>query len=200
MLCPPRPRRARRRSSTLVSVLLGLLLSACTGEAPPPRSAPPAAIGLLGVRLAKVTGAALKGRPARGPLMPSAEGIRQTLAEMYTAGFVDPAQWKAGYRAVLDAFAPRARGQARGDLNQLTLGGAAARSLTSMLPVHARIVIEVLPGDKVPAAALANMQFEGIASGDGFEVPVHHEGDYVLKPFGDRWLITGYDVKGRIGP
>jgi hypothetical protein len=175
------------------------MLSACTGDAStPPSSSPPAAVGVLGVRLAKVTGAALKGRPARGPLMPSAERIRQTLAEMYTAGFVDPAQWQTGYRAVLDAFAPRTRGQARGDLNQLTLGGG-ARALTSMLPVHARVVIELLPGERGPAAALANMQFEGIASGDGFEVPVHHEGDYVLKPFGNRWLITGYDVKGRIG-
>jgi hypothetical protein len=198
----PRPSRLRhdqRRPLIAALVLLGLLLSACTAEAPAPSASPPAATtGLLGIRLAKVTGAALKGRPARGPLMPSAERIRQTLAEMYTAGFVDPAQWQSGYRAVLDAFAPKTRSQARGDLNQLTLGGA-ARSLTSMLPLQARVVIELLPGDRGPVAALANMQFEGVASGGGFEVPVRHEGDYVLKPFGERWLITGYEVKGRIG-
>lgn len=184
-----------------MSVVLAVILSACTGDPPAPTSPTPQvpAVGLLGVRLAKVTGAALKGRPARGPLLPSAERIRQTLAEMYTAGFVDPAQWRAGSRTVLDAFAPRIRGRARGDLNQLSLGGS-ARALTSMLPVHARVVIELLPDDRGrPAAALANMRFEGVASGDGFEVPVRHEGQYVLKPFGERWLITGYEVKGRIG-
>lgn len=131
--------------------------------------------------------------------MEPAEQIRQTFAAMYTAGFLDPAQWQAGFPAVLDAFAPAARKRARDDLNQLTLGGS-ARSLGSARPTESRIVIRFLPNEgRRPVAAVADMRFEGIGSGPGFEVPVRHEGEYLLRQIDGRWLIVGYEVRGRVG-
>ena len=100
---------------------------------------------------------------------------------------------------MLDAFAPEARKQAREELNQLTLGGA-ARSLTSMLPIHARVVVRFLPDEKRnPVAAIADMRFKGMASGEGMEIPVRHEGDYLMRKLDGKWLIVGYEVSGRVG-
>lgn len=191
-------RPSRRLVASAVASVLAL--SSCTGPGPPP-PAPPVAggVAILPLRLAKVTSTALKGRPARGPLIEPAEQIRQMFAAMYTAGFLDPAQWQAGFPAVLDAFAPDARKTARDDLNQLTLGGS-ARSLSSARPTESRIVIRFLPNERRrPVAAVADMRFEGIGSGAGFEIPIRHGGEYVLRQLGDRWLIVGYQVRGRVG-
>jgi hypothetical protein len=100
---------------------------------------------------------------------------------------------------VLDAFAPGSRKRAREDLNQLTLGGS-ARSLISVTPTDARIVVRFLPDRKRrPVAAVADMRFNAIGSGDGFEVPIRHEGDYLMRRLDGRWLIVGYEVRGRVG-
>jgi hypothetical protein len=195
----------RAASPLAVAALAATLaVSSCTGPGPPPptpeaqpQPAPP--FPLLGVRLAKVSSVTLKGRPAKGPLMGPAEQIRLTLAAMYTSGFVDPAQWQAGFPTVLDAFAPETRKRAQEDLNHLTLGGS-ARELTSVLPTDARIVIRFLPNqNRNPVAAMADMRFLGIGTGPGYEVPIRHEGDYLMREFDGVWLIVGYDVRGHVG-
>ena len=199
-------RRSRRPARPrLLAVASAVILSSCTGSGPPPpdRVVDPvsgeAIPGPLGIRLAKVAGVALKGRPARGPLMEPAGQIREAISLMYTAGFVDPAQWRAGFPGVLDAFAPGSRKRAREDLNQLTLGGS-ARSLISVTPTDARIVVRFLPDRKRrPVAAVADMRFNAIGSGAGFEVPIRHEGDYLMRRLDGRWLIVGYEVRGRVG-
>jgi hypothetical protein len=179
-----------------------LALASCTGSGAPPAGPevqPQPAVPLLGVRLAKVTGEALKGRLARGPLLGPAEQIRQTLAAMYTSGFVDPAQWQAGFPTALDAFAPEVRKRAQEDLNNLTLGGS-ARGLTSVLPTDARVVIRFLPNpNRNPVAAMADMLFLGVGTGPGYEVPIRHEGEYLFREFDGVWLIVGYDVRGHVG-
>ena len=194
--------RRASRTARLLCVLMGaLILGACTGSGPPPpnRIADGTIEGPLGIRMAKVAGVALKGHPARGPLLEPAEQIRRTISLMYTAGFVDPAQWRAGFPGVLNAFAPDSRGRARQDLNQLSLGGS-ARALDAVTPTDARIVIRFLPDErKRPVAALADMRFQAIGIGDGFEVPIRHEGDYLVRRFEGRWLIVGYDVRGKVG-
>jgi hypothetical protein len=195
-----RPARPR-----LLALASAVILSSCTGSGPPPpgRVVDPVTgqeiAGPLGIRLAKIAGIALKGRPARGPLLEPAGQIRETISLMYTAGFVDPAQWRAGFPAVLDAFAPGSRRLAREDLNQLTLG-AAARSLVSVTPTDARLVLRFLPDRKRrPVAALADMRFRANGAGDEFEVPIRHEGDYLMRRLDGRWLIVGYEVRGRVG-
>ena len=185
---------------------VAILSAACTDEPADVPAQPvtpveqPAVAPPLDVRLAKVNGVAIKGRPPKGPLLPSAEDIRRTITEMYAAGFVDPAAWEAGFRGVLDAFAPDLRAQARRDLNQLTLGGS-ARGLTEVGSIDARIVVRFLPnGKKQPIAAMTDMRFIASGIGDGFEIPIRHDGEYLMEPVGDRWLIVGYEVEGRIGP
>jgi hypothetical protein len=182
------------------------LAASCTEAADPPAPRASAATQdprpapvVLDVRVAKVNAAALKGRPSRRPLRVPAEEIRQTITEMYLGGFVDPARWAGDFTGVVEAFAPKVRDRARQDLAQLSLGRA-ARSLTEVRPIRSRIVIEFLTdAQQRPVAALTDMEFSGTGVGDGFEIPIRHDGDFVLRPFGGRWLITGYEVDGRIG-
>ena len=177
-------------------------MGACTPSEPPPAEpqAPPPPIPQLDVRLAKVAAVELEGRSARGQLLGPAEDIRQTITALYTAAFIDLAQQAAGYPGVLDAFAPGARGQARRDLNRLTLGRD-ARDLHTVHPAEARVVVQFLRNENGrPVAAIANMRFEAIGYGEGVEVPIRHGGDYDVRPVGKRWLVTGYDVRGEVGP
>jgi hypothetical protein len=61
-------------------------------------------------------------------------------------------------------------------------------------------VLRFLPDQKRrPVAALADMRFRAIGAGDGFEVPIRHEGDYLMRRLDGRWLIVGYEVRGRVG-
>ena len=194
-----------RRALAVAAVTL-LRGSGCTDgpsqprpiEAAPSADATPPAVPLH-VRLAKVTGVALVGRPPKAPLVGPAEEIRRTMERMYAAGFVDPASWGSGFRGVLDAFARDARSRARDDLKDLTLGGT-ARRLDSVRSDGARIVVQFLPnGRRQPVAAIVDMRFRATGTGPGIAVPIHHRGEYVLEPFDGRWLIVGYEVEGRIG-
>jgi LCP family protein required for cell wall assembly len=188
------------RRASIAAALAALLGGGCTqGGDPATAPAPPAERPRLEIRLAKVTSVELKGRPARGPLMAPAEEIRRTLTDMYTAGFLDPAQRAGGYPDVLDAFERDSRSQARRDLDTLTLGRD-ARDLHTVHPDDARIVVQFLRNEEGnPVAAIANIRFEAIGYGEGLEAPIRHGGDYHLRQVGKRWQITGYDVRGDVG-
>jgi LCP family protein required for cell wall assembly len=191
------------RRAAALTALAGLLFTGCTGGAEPTTApgAPgaPAEQVRLEIRLAKVAAVELKGRPARGPLMASAEEIRRTLTDLYTAAFLDPAQREAGYPAVLDAFDRDARAQVRRDLDGLTLGRD-GRDLHTVHPDDARVVVQFLRNEHGnPVAAIANMRFEAIGYGEDLEAPIRHGGDYDLHQVGKRWLISGYDVRGDVG-
>ncbi|MDQ4005592.1 MAG: hypothetical protein M3135_04725, partial [Actinomycetota bacterium] len=171
------------RAGLVLAVIAPVILSlaGCTDDREDaPRQAtihfPGPAVPPLDVRLAKVTGVALKGRPSRGPLLDPAEDIQRTITRMYSEGFMDPLAWQRGYRGVLDAFAPDLRGRARQDLNQLTLGGS-AKGLTEIRSANARIVVEFLPNEKKqPVAAMTDMRFIARGFGQGFEIPIRHDG------------------------
>ena len=194
-----------RRGIAAAAVTL-LLSAGCTDRPATPPAADPTPTAdaapeasPLHVRLAKVTGVALVGRPPKAPLLGPAEEIRRTIERMYAAAFVDPSSWGSGFRGVLDAFASDARARARDDLTQLTLGGT-ARRLESVRSDGARVVVQFLPnGRRQPVAAIADMRFLATGIGPGVEVPIHHRGEYVMEPFDGRWLIVGYEVEGRIG-
>jgi polyisoprenyl-teichoic acid--peptidoglycan teichoic acid transferase len=184
-------------------VAAAMLLSACTAGSGGTVTQPPAPaqpVPPLEVRLAKVAAVALKGRPSKEPLLAPAEQIRQTMTAMYSAGFLDPGQWASGYPTVLDAFAQNIRGEAQSDLNRLTLGPS-TRDLHSVQPVDAQIVVRFLRNDHGnPVAAIADMQFQGIGYGEGIEVPIRHGGEYEMRPVNGTWLVTGYEVRGHVGP
>jgi hypothetical protein len=154
----------------------------------------------LNVSLGQVKAFPVEGRVRLRRLAAPAEAVRQTMSALYTTGFVDPGLWAGGrFPSLFDQFARETRGQARRDLDQLSLGRGATR-LAEVRPDQAILRLRfLLDARHRPVSALAAMEFSGTGVGEGFEVPIRHSGEYVLQPTGDRWLIVGYEVRGRVG-
>jgi hypothetical protein len=167
--------------------------------APPPAIQAPAYP--FEVHLGRVRAVPVDGAVRRRRLAAPAQAVRQTMTELYSAAFVDPALWQGGrFPSVFGYFAGQARRQVHRDLEDLTLGPVAA-DVTTVRPVRARVVVRFLvDAHRRPVAAVAGMEFAGVAlTAEGGEVPVHHGGEYVLRRTGGRWLIEAYDVRGRLG-
>jgi hypothetical protein len=152
--------------------------------------------------LSKVNGSGPGGDVPGGEVEGAAEGIRETLDAVYVAGYVDPSKWEGGsFPEVLEQFDDGAAERASSDLAFLTLGGEATR-VDFVEPEVGTLRIRVLlDADAQPAGAVATARF--VADGefkDGKPLFVINDGTYYLRPDGDRWLISGYDVHGVVQP
>jgi hypothetical protein len=191
-----------------VTVLVTLRRGTGDDEAAPPSPSPspstapspPAPVPLV-VKVRRVERIGLSDKERRGDVRAAVRGVRDTVGALYRTGFVDPSLWSAGtFPGLVDSFAPRATAGARRDLGDLTLGNT-SRLLGSVSPRRARIDVGVLLGDRGrPISATAAMDFRAVGTGPAVgRVPIRHEGRYVLRPSGERWLIVAYDVRGRLG-
>lgn len=164
---------------------------------PVPSAEPPRYELTVDLRAVQGRGPTARVRPWR--LAKSAEAVRRTITELYSAGFVDPALWAGGqFPTLVNLFAPDARRDLRRHIDDLTLGRA-ARHLDAVQPVRARLDVRFLL-DRAgrPIVALAGVDFAGFGLADGAGTPVRHEGDYVLRRFDGRWRIVSFDVLGRV--
>jgi hypothetical protein len=152
--------------------------------------------------LRKVSSVALDGKASKPALKQAALDLRATLDAMYSAGFVDPAQWEDGeFPAVLQAFSSRASGGARKDLPDLTLGPAALE-LDSVEPGRSRLDVRfLLTPNRQPFAAVATTTFhaEGALESGG-SLSVVHEGRFLMQRIDGEWLIVSYEVDGKLRP
>ena len=211
---PVEPPGGRRRNILIallggglavVTASVGLWL-ALRGDDPPrapkTRESPSPAFPTYGlaVELGRVGGYPVARDVPDRRLQREGEAVRETMTGLYTAGFVDPAQWQGGgFPTVPDFFSGQAHQQAREDVQDLTLGRAAG-ILASVRPEHARVLVRfLLDARRRPIAATADMEFRGTGLAEGVEVPIRHEGRYLLRPTGGRWLIVAYEVRGRVG-
>lgn len=202
----------KTRWSLLAAAFLVLLIAAGgvlvavsrkppAGTAPPTEETPSVSIYPLQVRLGRVRGVAVDGSVPRRRLAAPAQAVRQTMTDLYSAAFVDPALWAGGrFPSVFGFFAGDARQRAHRDLENLTLGPAAA-DLAAVRPERASLGVRFLvDAHRHPVAAVVGMRFVGAAiTPDGGEVPLRHGGQYVLRRTGGRWLVVAYDVRGRLG-
>jgi hypothetical protein len=167
---------------------------------PPPAPAP-APLYHLVVDLRRVDEVAVTQRVKEREVGAVAQSVRETMAGMYGAGFVNIDQWQGGrFPELFGYFAGPARSQARRDLQDLSLGRAVSR-FAAVRPERARVNVRVMVGPTGhPLAAIAGMDFRAAGLGPAdTEVPIHHQGRYVLRRVGGRWLIVAYDVRGRLG-
>jgi hypothetical protein len=187
-------------------VVLALALARNGGPQPRPAmpgtpSPAPAPVYYLVVDLRRVDEVAVAGRVREREVRDVAMAVRETMAGLYGAGFVNSAEWQGGrFPTLFGYFSGPARAQARRDLEDLSLGRTTA-SLAAVRPERARVNVRVMVGPTGhPVAAIAGMEFR--ASGldpAGGELPIRHRGRYVLRRDGGRWLIVAYDVGGRLG-
>ncbi|MGH2723703.1 MAG: LCP family protein [Actinomycetota bacterium] len=204
---PSGPSRWRRGGAAAVAAVA--LASACTAspEAGPsaaptsPSPSPEAPVPALEVNLARTAGFPVKGKARPRHLRRPARAVREAMDRLYTAAFVDPGAWTGGFPGALREFRGEARRHARKDINRLTVGRA-ARVLSEVRPVKARLRVDLLLGTGRNAlAALARMEFAATGlSTDGVETPIRHRAEYLLRRFGGRWQIVAYRVKHRLVP
>lgn len=168
----------------------------------PPSPSPSPPTYALDVTLRRVKAIPVSGTVKPRKLRAPAEAVRLTFADLYATAFVDPSRWEGGaFPGIFDHFAPSARDEARRHLEDLTLGRA-AEHVSAVRPEWARLDVRFLLGPaRVPVAAQASMRFAATAFAvDGTEVPVRHQGEYVLQRLEGRWLVVSYRVDGGFGP
>jgi hypothetical protein len=171
-----------------------------SGPSTPGQAPPDVPTYGLAVELGRVGGYPVAGDLPDRRLQTEGQAVRDTMTGLYTAGFVDPVQWGEGrFPTIPDFFAGEARRRVRDDLQDLTLGRA-ARTLDTVRPEHARVLVRfLLDARRQPIAATADMEFRGTGLAGGVEVPIRHQGRYVLRPIAGRWLVVAYDVRGQLG-
>lgn len=149
--------------------------------------------------LRSVTGVAVGGKAEAARLQRPAGQIHSTLDSLYTAAFVDPGKWEGGrFPEALAAFSGPAAGRARRDIDDLTLGSAAA-IVRSVRPKAGGLAVRFLLDDGRPLAAVARTSFAATATlQEGGTLRIVHRGRYLLRRQQDGWAIVGYDVDGRL--
>ncbi len=154
----------------------------------------------LAVNLRAVQGRGPAGVVAKpGVLATPAAAVERTIAELYDIGFVDTRLWAGGrFPSLATPFAPEARQRVRAHVADLTLGRAVGM-LEAVRPMRARLDVRfMLDRASHPIMAFAHMDFAGVGLAEGAELPIHHEGDYVLRHTDDGWRIVSYHVKSRV--
>jgi hypothetical protein len=105
-------------------------------EAPTP--APTPAYYLI-VDLRRVDEVAVTDRVREREVQEAALGVRETMAGVYGAGFVNPTEWRGGrFPSLFGYFAGSARPRVRQDLEDLSLGRTVSR-LALVRPDRARV-------------------------------------------------------------
>ena len=152
----------------------------------------------LNVKVRKVRGIGPGKRIRPKRLKAPKEAVRQTMTELYGAGFVDRRQWEQGFGSVPPLFVGPARKQAKRELEKLTLGPTAAH-LDAVRPIRAGVGLRFAFGrGKAPVAALARMDFAGTGIAEDAELPIRHGGDFILRKEAGRWRIASYTVRGKV--
>jgi polyisoprenyl-teichoic acid--peptidoglycan teichoic acid transferase len=170
-----------------------------TSTTAPPSSPSPATADTLTIELGRVDGRRVDGGLPQATVRTTAEAVRDVMTDVYTTGFVDPARWGDGtFPSLFTSFAPTARAAARGDLGALTLGAMAHR-LEGVRPSDTTMDVRVI-GDRAgrPLVAFATIRFRAIGVASGAEIPIRHDGAYVLRRSDAGWRVTGYDVASRV--
>jgi polyisoprenyl-teichoic acid--peptidoglycan teichoic acid transferase len=153
----------------------------------------------LSMTLRDVDAHGVAGRIRRSDLAEPTRAVRQTIAELYTIGFVDPVRWQDGeFPSLFRLFAGPVRDQASRDLADLTLGPV-ARDVDAVQPRRALLDLRFLAdGQARPLFAVADVRFAGIAQAGETRAPVKHEGEYVLRRVNGEWRVVSYDVQGHV--
>jgi LCP family protein required for cell wall assembly len=153
------------------------------------------AVNLRAVQSRGPAGIVAKPSALAGP----AAAVERTIAQLYDIGFVDPALWAGGrFPSLTGPFAPEARQRVRAHVADLTVGRAAGR-LDAVRPTRARLDVRfMLDRARHPIMAFAHMDFAGVGRAEDAELPIHHQGDYVLRRTDAGWRIVSFRVKSRV--
>jgi hypothetical protein len=126
--------------------------------------------------------------------------VSEAMAQLYTAAFLDPANWHdANYDSVWSWFEGSTATAAKADAKVLTVSPSLAASLDSIEPGRRKaqkIRVKVLFDDQNhPAAAAATVTFLAIGEGSQGAANLQSSGTYMLKRVGGAWRVDAYKVQ-----
>ncbi len=134
---------------------------------------------------------------AQAAAKPAALAVRHRLDELYTAAFLDPANWDtATYDSVFEYFDAAAQPEARAKEAVLTAGTGAAGVLESILPRASTLKLKVLldaEGDPVSVSGSVNFTARGVDA-DGARYTFKSKGQYVLAKVDGEWVIVSFSI------
>jgi hypothetical protein len=125
----------------------------------------------------------------------AAAAVRSILTDLYTEGFLDPANWEQGeYDAAFRDFAGGARKQAEAHPGLLTAGPRAGERYDSILPGSSRIATRILL-DRTgsPTLVVSIVRFSASALGpEPFRLRSH--GQFFFERIDGTWKVVSFHV------
>ena len=131
----------------------------------------------------------------------AATAARVVLQDLYTEGFLDPANWEQGrYADAFRNFAGGARDQAAARADLLTAGAQAGDRYDWILPASGRIHTRILL-DRAgkPTLLVSIVRFSAAALG-AEPVTLRSNGQFFFERIGGSWKIVSFDVSRNDGP
>ena len=125
----------------------------------------------------------------------AATAARVVLQDLYTEGFLDPANWEQGrYTDAFRNFAGGARDQAAARTDLLTAGAQAGDRYDWILPASGRIHTRILL-DRAgkPTLLVSVVRFSAAALG-AEPVTLRSNGQFFFERIGGAWKIVSFDV------
>lgn len=124
-----------------------------------------------------------------------ADAVRSILTDLYTEGFLNPANWEQGeYDTAFQAFADGARAQAEAHPDLLTAGPRARERYDSILPGSSRLVTRILLDRKgSPALVVSLVRFSATALG-AEPSRLSSRGQFFFERIGGSWKVVSFHV------
>jgi hypothetical protein len=125
----------------------------------------------------------------------AATAAEDVLTDLYTEGFLDPANWERGsYADAFRGFARGARNEAETHPGQLTAGLSAGDRYERIEPRSGQLVTRILLDRRgSPVLLVSVVRFSAIATGSD-EVVLRSVGQYFFERVGSAWRIVSFDV------
>jgi hypothetical protein len=137
----------------------------------------------------------IKGRQRR-EIVRAASAAREVVADLYTEGFLDPANWEHGlYAEAFRGFAGGARKRATERTALLTAGPRAGDRYERILPVSGHLATRILL-DRLghPTLVVSVVRFSAAALGSE-PVTFRSTGQFFFESVGASWKIVSFHVK-----
>ncbi len=131
----------------------------------------------------------------------AATEAEDVLTDLYTEGFLDPANWVQGsYADAFGGFARGARDRAETHPGPLTAGPGAGDRYDLIEPKSGRIATRILLDRRgAPVLLVSVVRFTAVATGSD-EVILRSVGQYFFERVGRAWRIVSFDVTRNDGP
>lgn len=126
-----------------------------------------------------------------------ARAVTRRLDALYTAAFLEPANWMEGeYDDVLELFADDSTAAAERQLDVLTAGPAAGEAFETIRPLPSTLKLQVL-FDRAGVAYAVEGSARFIARGNGADAQVKmvSKGQYVFQKTDGDWLVVSFSVR-----